>query len=227
MTAARAPHPEPDRVPDQDGHVVLRPLAGPLPLGFFSFAVGMALLGAVGLGLLSTPPEVRPAGVLMAAFVFPLELIAAVVAMLSRDTPAATTLGLFATSWLGLGLLDILNPAQQTDRAIGVFLAAFTLMLVPLGVMAALGKQLMALVLTFSILRAGMAAAYQLGAARWTDLANGAAAFAVVALACYAGTAFLVEDLRGRTALVPRRGAAAAAVPGGSRPRDPGVRRQL
>lgn len=227
MTAARVSSPAAAPGADEDGYVVLRPLAGPLPLGFFSFAVGMALLGAIGLGLLSTPPEVRTAGVLMAAFVFPLELVAAVVAMLSRDTAAATTLGLFATSWLGLGLLDVLNPAQQTDRTIGVFLATFALMLVPLGVMAALGKQLMALVLTFSILRAATAAAYQLGAAHWTELANGATAFAVVALACYAGTAFLVEDLRGRTPLVPRRGAAAAAVPGGSRPRDPGVRRQL
>jgi hypothetical protein len=163
----------------------------------------------------------------MAAFVFPLEFLAAVVAIVARDTAAATTLGLFATSWLGLGLLNVLEPAQRTDPTIGVFLAAFGLMLVPLLVLAVFGKQLVALVLTCSVLRAWFDAAYQFGAPHWTDLVEGVAALAIVVLACYAGIAFLIEDVRGSTALVPRRGAAAAAVLDGGRATEPGVRRQL
>lgn len=214
--------------PSDEGGIVLRPLASPLPLGFFSFAVGMALLGTMGLGWLATPVEVRSAGLLMAAFVFPLELIAAIVAVLCRDTATATTLGLFTTSWLALGLLDVLDPSAQTNRSTGVFLAAFALMLVPLVVMAAFGKQLLAIVLTCSLARAALEAAYQLGAPHWTDLANGVVALVVTVLAGCAGTAFLIEDIHGRTPLVPRRGTAATAMSGdGAHPADPGVRAQL
>lgn len=209
--------------------VALRPYATPLPLGFYSFGVGMALLGGIGLGWLTTPEEVRAAGVLMAAFVFPLEFVAAVIALLARDTAAATTLGLYTTSWLGLGLLDALNPAQPTSRAVGLFLAAFALVLVPLAVSAVFGKRVLAVVLGVSIVRAGLQAAYELGAPHWTDRANGVTALVVLALALYAGTAFLVEDIRGRTALVPRHGAAETAMraDGDRTPPDPGVREQL
>ena len=203
---------------------VVRPYASPLPLGFYSFAVGMALLGGNGLGWLSDAPDVRASGVLMAAFVFPLELVATVVAMLARDTAATAVLGLYTTSWLGLGLLDALDPTRPTSAAVGLFLAAFAVVLVPLAVSAVFGKALLAVVLGVSIVRAALAAAYQLGAPQWTDRANGVVALALLALACYGGTAFLVEDLRGRTGLVPRRGAASAAMASDG---EPGVRSQL
>lgn len=212
--------------PGEDGtRLVLRPYASPLPLGFFSFGIGMALLGGIGLGWLSSAQDVRAAGVLMAAFVFPLELIAAVIAVLARDTGAATTLGLFTTSWLGLGLLDALDPVQHTSRTVGLFLVAFALMLVPLAVAAAFGKVLLTVVLSVSIVRAALQAADEFGAPRWAGTANGVAALVIVMLALCAGTAFLVEDLRGRTALVPRRGPADEALDGVSR--EPGVRQQL
>jgi succinate-acetate transporter protein len=203
--------------------VVLRPYANPLPLGFFSFGVGMALLGGIGLGWLSTTQDVRAAGVLMAAFVCPLELVATLIAVLARDTGATTALGLFTMSWLGLGLLDALNPTQHTSATIGVFLLAFAVMLVPLAVAAAAGKVLLTVVLSVSVLRALLQGAFELGAPRWTETADGVAALVIVVLAWCAGTAFLVEDLRGRTALVPRRGAADSAMDGA----EPGVRQQL
>lgn len=194
-----------------DVRVVLRPYASPLPLGIFSFAVGMAVLGALGLGWLSSPQDVRTAGLLLAAFVFPLQLTAAVFAGLARDTVAVTILGFFATSWLALGLASALDPTQQTSRAIGVYLAAFALMLVPLVVTVAFGKVVLAVMLAASLVRAALQSAYELGAPHWSDTANGVAALVVLALALYAGTAFLVEDVRGATPLVPRRGAAATA----------------
>jgi succinate-acetate transporter protein len=212
--------------PRADGaRLTLRPYASPLPLGFFSFGVGMALLGGLGLGWLSSAQDVRAAGVLMAAFVFPLELVAAVIAVLTRDTAAATTLGLFTTSWLGLGLLDAFDPAQRTSRTIGLFLIAFAVMLIPLTVAAAFGKVVIAVVLSVSIIRTALQGAYQLGAPAWVDAANGVGALAIFVLAWCAGTAFLVEDLRGRTALVPRRGQAREAVAGSQT--EPGVRQQL
>jgi succinate-acetate transporter protein len=212
---------------DHQQQVVLRPFASPLPLGFFSFGIGMALLGGLGLGWLSSAQDVRAAGVLMAAFVFPLELVAAIIAVLTRDTGAATTLGLYTTSWLGLGLLDVLDPTQQTSRTVGLFLIAFAIMLVPLAVAAAFGKVLLTVVLSVSIIRAVLQGAHEWGAPAWVDTANGVVALTIFVLAWCAGTAFLVEDLRGRTPLVPRRGQARTAISESGAQPEPGVRQQL
>lgn len=206
--------------------ISLRPYGNPLPLGFFSFAVGMVLLAGTGLGWLSTVSDVRTTGILMATFVFPIELIATVFALLTRDTPTAAALGLYTTLWLGLGIVTALDPATQVSRPIGLLLAAFTLMLIPLTVAAAFGKVLVSIVLGISVVRSGFSAAYQLGGPQWTDRAGGVCALVLLALACVAGTTLLVEDLRGRRAgLLGRRGQAAAAVD--ESPAEPGVRELL
>ncbi|MFF8595038.1 hypothetical protein ACF061_27030 [Streptomyces sp. NPDC015220] len=213
--------------------VTVRPYGNPLPLGFFSFGIGMALLAGAALGVISGD-QVRPMGILLTVFVFPLEFLATVMAFLTRDTAAAAALGLFATSWAGLGVLHVVAPAQRTGIAVGMYLSAFALMLLPLAVVGFLGKTLLGVVLSVSTVRAAVAAAYQLGAPHALELADGAAASLLVALALYAGTAFLVEDLRQRTVLpILRRGEARRAIEGDpgdqhSRlPREPGVRKQL
>jgi succinate-acetate transporter protein len=218
---------------DSSATVVVRPYGNPLPLGFFSFGIGMALLAGIGLGVI-TGEQVRSTGILLAVFVFPLEFLAAVMAFLTRDTGAAGALGLFATSWAALGALHIVAPAQTTSTAVGIYLSAFALMLLPLAVAGFLGKRLLGIVLSVSIVRAGLAAAYQLGAPHALELANAAAALLLVGLAFYAGSAFLLEDLRQRTVLpVLRRGAARGAIEedlAGQHarlPTEPGVRKQL
>jgi succinate-acetate transporter protein len=212
--------------------VTLRPYASPLPLGFFSFAVGMALIAGVGIGWLRQG-DLTTVGVMMALFVFPLQLTSTIFAMLARDTAAATALGLYSTSWLATGALYTLEPSQQTSRALGLYLAAFTVVLIPLAVGALFGKALLAVVLTVSALRAGFQAAYQLGAAHWTDAASGVVAGLLVVLGCYAGIVFMVEDFRGGSGLMLRRGPARQALTDGPHdqftepPHEPGVRPQL
>jgi succinate-acetate transporter protein len=214
-------------------NVTVRPYASPLPLGFYCFGIGMAVLGAIGVGLIDGG-QVRTAGILLAAFVAPLELLAAVLAFLTRDTGAAAALGLFATSWLALGATYVVAPTQQTSAAIGVFFAAFAVMLLPLAIVAFLGKALLGAVLTVSAIRAALAAADQLGAPPVFQAAAGWVAFALFALALYAGTAFLVEDARQRTVLpIARRGPAREAIEdelAGQHSRlagEAGVRKQL
>lgn len=220
------------RRPETRTRVVLRPYASPLPLGFFAFAVGMALVAGVGLGWLG-PADLTTAGVIMALFVFPLQLVSTVFAVLTRDTAAATALGLYSTSWLTLGVLYALEPAQQTSRPLGLYLAAFAVVLVPLAVGAAYGKALLAVVLTVSAVRAGFQAAYELGAAHWTETASGVSATLLAVLGCYAGIVFMVEDFRGGSGLVLRRGPARQALSDEPHdqftepPHEPGVRRQL
>jgi hypothetical protein len=216
--------------------MTIRPYGNPLPLGFFSFAIGMVLLAGSGLGWLVSAPDLRTAGILMAAFVFPLELLATVFALLTRDTAAAAVLGLYSTVWLATGTVTALVPTDPTSRPVGLLLGGFTVVLIPLAVTAAFGKTLLSLVLVVSAARAGFDSAYRLGGPHWTDRASGIGALILFALACYAGTAFLVEDLRGASGLTGRRGRAAAAMSTEStesgddladRPGEPGVREQL
>src|SRR4051794_19746785 len=81
----------------------LRPFASALPLGFFAFGIGMALLAGYDAGWIAVGEE-KHLGMLLATFVFPLELLAAIFAFLGRDVFAATGLGLFSSSWLALGI---------------------------------------------------------------------------------------------------------------------------
>ncbi|MES1247265.1 MAG: hypothetical protein ABUS54_06295, partial [Actinomycetota bacterium] len=93
--------------------IVVRPYATSLALGFFSFGVGMLLLGGIANGWLH-PSDRHTVGLLLAAFVFPLELLCTIVAFLARDSFGATGLGMFTTSWLALGLANL--EASQDAR---------------------------------------------------------------------------------------------------------------
>src|SRR5437763_2706267 len=81
--------------------IFLRPIGSGLPLGFFSFGIGMLLLASQAIGWIPVA-EQKDVGTILIAFVFPLELLATIMAFLARDTLGATTLGLFTTSWLTL-----------------------------------------------------------------------------------------------------------------------------
>lgn len=57
-SGAAAPPPVPQGA--EAATVVVRPYGNPLPLGFFSFGIGMALLGGLGLDLI-TGDQIRTA----------------------------------------------------------------------------------------------------------------------------------------------------------------------
>jgi succinate-acetate transporter protein len=222
--------------PAHDGgavRVVLRPLASGLPLGFLSFAIGMLLLGGLEVGWVETS-EQATVGVLIAAFVFPLELVAAVMAFAARDTLATTVLGLFATSWLAQGLLDVRAEPGTTSDATGLFLLGFAVAIGGSAVLAAAAKPLFAVVLGLSTTRTVLAALYELTDGSGVQHAAGIVSLALAATAAYTGLALMVEDVRKHDTLpVLRRGPAAAATSATRLPNagelaaEPGVRDQL
>ncbi|MDE3025471.1 MAG: GPR1/FUN34/YaaH family transporter, partial [Acidobacteriota bacterium] len=110
--------------PEEHVRIVLRPLGSALPLGFFSFGIGMLLLGTQAIGWIPVH-EQKDVGTIVVAFVFPLELLATIVAFLARDTLGATTLGLFTTSWLALGWGEIAQTPGQRSVATGIYLFGF------------------------------------------------------------------------------------------------------
>jgi uncharacterized protein len=186
--------------------VVVRPYATSLALGFFSFGVGMLLLGGLGNGWLH-PSDRHTVGLLLASFVFPLELLAALIAFLARDTFGATGLGLFATSWLALGLAETQASQDSLSRAVGLYELGFACAIGLLAIAAFGGKPLIGVLLGIATVRSVLAAVHEWGGPSWAWTASGWLAVAIFALAMYGGLAFLLEDVR-KEAVLPvfRRG---------------------
>lgn len=198
-----------------DLRIVVRPYASTMPLGFLSFGIGMLLLGGQANGWLPASDQ-HTVGILLAAFVFPLEAVATVVALLARDTFSATGFGLFSTSWLTVGLTGLAGAPGATSRATGLYLLGFSAAIGLLAVAALAGKPLVGAILAAATARGALDGAYQFGAPHALYAASGWIAVAIFAAALYGGLAFLLEDERKRQVLpVFRRGSSRAALEGG------------
>jgi len=195
--------------------IFVRPIGSGLPLGFFAFGIGMFLLGALGIEDVP-PPDVKNAGLILVAFVFPLQFLGTIVAFLARDTTGATALGLFTTSWLTIGALLITSEPGSTSRALAYFLVYFSVVVGVLAATSVAGKPLLALILTVSGVRAVLGALFEFTGNTTFEHVGGVVAFVISGLALYGGAAFLLEDARQREVLpLFRRGDAREAIEGG------------
>jgi hypothetical protein len=212
--------------------IVLRPIGSGLPLGFYSFGLGMLLLGCSAIGWIPVS-EYKDVAMLLLAFAFPLQLLAAVLAFLARDTLGATTLGLFAASWLSLGWSEYAAEPGATSVTLAVYLFGFATVAMLLALMSVPAKPLFSVLLTVSAARMVLDGIYEAGGPHGALTPAGVVAIALAALALYGGTALALEDSRHRE-LLPlfRRGAADAAFEGFDAQLDrlesePGIRQQL
>ena len=122
----------------------------------------MLMVGCLSIGWIPDT-EQKHVGMMLMAFVFPLELIATVFAFLSRDTLGATTLGLFATSWLTLGWLDSASPPGKTSISLGIYLFGFATVAFLLAVMSSLGKPFFTVLLLVAVTRMVLGGYYEIG----------------------------------------------------------------
>lgn len=181
--------------------IFVRPYGSALPLGFFSFGVGMALLGGIGVGWIHGA-DLKTAGLLIALFVFPLELLATVIAFLARDTATAAALGMFSTSWLALGLADFSAPVPgKKSAAIGIYLVMFAVMVLALAAASLLGKPLLSILLLVAGGRSLLFGSWELGAGHHVLYAAGVIGLVLAGASVYGGLAFLLEDLRQKAVL--------------------------
>ena len=217
---------------EEQVRIFLRPIGSALPLGFFSFGIGMLLLGAQAFGWipLVEQPDV---GRTLVAFVFPLELLATVVAFLARDTLGATTLGLFTTSWLSLGWSQLSSPPGKTSVTLAIYLFGFAATVLVLALMSTAGKPFFSVLLALSAARMVVAGYVQIGGGQAWEHAAGGCGIALAAFALYGGAALGLEDARRREVLpLFRRGGADEAFQGFEAQlerleSEPGVRQQL
>jgi hypothetical protein len=212
--------------------IMLRPIGSGLPLGFFAFGIGMLLLGCSAIGWIPVL-EQKDVGLFLMTFVFPLELVATIVAFLARDTLGATTLGLFTTSWLALGLADYTSPPGSTSLTLGIYLFGVATVALHLALISLLGKPFFTLLLLAATARMVLSGVYEIGGAHGWYTVSGGLGIALAALAMYGGAALALEDVRGEE-LLPlfRRGGAQEAFEGYRQqidplPSEPGIRKQL
>jgi succinate-acetate transporter protein len=201
--------------------VFLRPLANPLPLGFLALAAATLLVSGLQLEWLQ-PSDGMDVGLILIAFVFPLQLVASVFGYLARDAVAGTGMGILSGTWLSVGLVMLTSPAGSTSDALGLFLLVAGLaMLVP-ATAAASGKLVAVAVLGTTALRFACTGMYELtGSKTWEDIA-GVVGLVLFAIAVYAALAMALEEARRTTVLPTGRRCAGTDVVD-----EPGIRPQL
>lgn len=199
--------------------IVLRPVATPLPLGMLGLAVASGTYAAVQLGWVPVLQS-HAAGLAALFFTVPLQLLAAVVGFATRDSVAATGLGVQAGLWAVTGLVTLTSPPGTTNEVFGVLLvAAGAALLVP--ALGAASKPVAALVFLTTAAHSATLAVFQFTATSTWQRVTGIVGLVLAGLALYAALAFELEGAYQHRALP--LGRRASAVDQG----EPGVRRRL
>ncbi|MFJ9952102.1 GPR1/FUN34/YaaH family transporter [Kitasatospora sp. NPDC091207] len=208
----------------------LRPIASPMPLGFYAVGIASVLVGCFQLGVFEDGARRAVGLAILPAFV--LQLVVAVFALGARDVLAATLMACFSGLWLASSLVLVAEPVGGT-RVLGVLNATFALFALMMAAVAG-RKRALWLVLCAAVPRFTVAALANLtGAARLGTL-SGALGLLLAAVALYTAFALMLEDMRGGEVLpIGRSGPAHHAVEGDltvqlrDLERQAGVRRTL
>jgi succinate-acetate transporter protein len=213
--------------------IVLRPLAGPLALGFFGLAAATFILAGLQLGW-AAPSEGPQVAVCVLAFTVPLQFTASIFGFLARDGVAATGMGLLSGIWAATGLVLLTAKPGATSNALGLFLVIAGVAMWAPASAAAAGKIVPSLVLGTAGLRFVLTGIYEIsGSETWKHVA-GIVGLILAALAVYAAYAAELEDVLKRPVLpLGRRGKGREALEGtyaqqvASLSHEPGIRQQL
>jgi uncharacterized protein len=213
--------------------ITLRPLAGPLALGFLGLAGASFVVAGLQLGWVEAA-EGKKVALILLGFTVPTQLLASIVGFLARDAVASTGMGLLSAIWAAVGLVLFSSQPGSTSDALGLFLLlAFVAMLVP-AIGALSSKVVPALVLSAAAIRFGLGGLHQLTGNELWENAAGVWGLGLAAFAVYAAFAAELEDALRRTVLpLGRHGKGAKAVKGtyaqqiAELHKEPGVRQQL
>jgi succinate-acetate transporter protein len=213
--------------------VTLRPIAGPLALGFFGLAAATFVMSGLQLGWVDST-EGKQVALCILAFTVPLQLTASLLGFLARDGVAATGMGVLAGIWAVIGLITFSAKPGSTSDALGLFLLVAGVAMWAPASAAFASKLVPGLVLSIAGLRFLVTGVYQLTSNEaWEDTA-GVIGLVLAAFAIYAAYAAELEDVLKRPVLpLGRRGRGESAVRGtyaeqiANVAHEPGVRQQL
>lgn len=157
--------------------------------------------------------QTRMVGYLMLALPFLFTLIACVLAYLSRDAAAGTSIGIISGAWASVGIAQILSRPGSQSGAAGLMLLGAGAVLGLSAIAVSLGKPLPGAIFALAAVRFILSGVFQLSSATAARDAAGVVGLVLVALAAYGVIAFELEDQR-QHAVLPtfRRGRALAAI---------------
>ncbi|AQT70882.1 GPR1/FUN34/YaaH family transporter [Streptomyces sp. fd1-xmd] len=208
----------------------LRPIASPMPLGFYTVAIASVIVGCFQLGLFEEGARRAVGLAVLPAFV--LQLLVSWFAFGARDVVAATLMACFSGLWLATALTLVLE-APGSMRVLGVLNAVFALFAVLMASVAG-RKRALWLVLCTAVPRFAVAALAGLTGVPWVAAVSGVLGLLLAAVALYTAFALMLEDMRGEEVLpIGRSGPAHHAVEGDlavqlrNLERQAGVRRTL
>lgn len=213
--------------------VVLRPLAGPLTIGFLGLAIATFVVAGLNLGWVGAA-DGKTVALCVLAFTVPLQFLASIISFLARDGAAASGMAMLSGIWLAVALTLYTSRPGATSHALGLFLLAAMIAMWAPASAAASSKLVPALVLFTAGLRFGLTGVYELtGSETWRHVAGGVGLF-LAGLAVYAAYGTLLEDVHKRTVLpMGRRAKGSEAVEGSFAQQEAeieheaGVRQQL
>ncbi|MFJ7908655.1 hypothetical protein [Kitasatospora sp. NPDC096204] len=177
--------------------LTLRPIASPMPLGFFTVAISSTVASSLQLGLVDGAYRQAVALTLFSAFV--LQLLVSILAFGARDVIAATLMGGFAGAWLANGLVTA-SDAPGGARVLGVMNLVFTVF-AALMASVARPKRVLWVLLMIAVPRYLVAGLYGVSGEAWLGHLAGALGMLLAAVAMYAAYALMLEELRGREVL--------------------------
>ncbi|MBL1097728.1 acetate uptake transporter family protein [Streptomyces coffeae] len=208
----------------------LRPIASPMPVGFFAVAIASVIAGGLQLGFFGDGAHRAVALTILPAFI--LQLIVSILAFGARDVLAATLMACFSGTWLANSLVLGLEPPSGIEvlGLLNLVFAVFALLMATV----AHRKRVMWFVLCVAVPRFAVAALFNFTGVAWLGYVSGALGLLLAGVAMYAAFALMLEDMRGEEVLpVGRRGPAYDAVEGDlavqlrNLERQAGVRRTL
>jgi uncharacterized protein len=213
--------------------VTLRPIAGPLALGFFGLAAATFVVSGLQLGWVDST-EGKQVALCILAFTVPLQFTASLLGFLARDGVAATGMGVLAGTWAVVGLITFRAKPGSTSQALGLFLLIAGVALWAPASAAFASKLVPAIVLSIAGLRFVVTGVYELTSNTAWEHAAGVIGLLLAAVALYAAYAVELEDVLKRPVLpLGRRGRGESAVRGtyaeqiANVAHEPGVRQQL
>ncbi|MGN6373411.1 MAG: hypothetical protein ACTHM1_10565 [Solirubrobacteraceae bacterium] len=212
--------------------VFLRPIGSPLTLGLSGLAAASFVQSGLELRWIAVS-QTHEVGIMVLTLPFVLPLAGCVLAYLARDAATGTAAGVIATTWLALGVVQVIDPPHATSGALGLMLIAAASLLALTTVSIAIVKPLPALLFFAGAVRFALTGVYHLSSDQALQKASGVIGLILFAAALYAVLAFELEDQRKPLLPTFRRKSAAAAVAGpdgeatGDLAREPGVRRTI
>jgi len=195
-------------------HVFLRPIGSPLTLGMSGLAIASFVQSGLDLGWVSTD-QAPYVGMVMLGVAFFLQFLAAVLAFLARDGAAGATLGILATTWLAVGLVEITSVNGQPSGGLGLALLAAGTLLPASAIAVSLAKPLAGVLFAVAGVRFVLTGSFELSENHSLQDIAGVLGLVIAALATYAVLAFELEGQKLRPVLPTfRRGRGERAIAG-------------